>query len=64
MEAKLSASDKLEVVERLLSEVMAEKPNYSTAAQLVHDVRRLKTLIDANRPEQIAPVRPYKGRKK
>lgn len=62
MENKLSASEKLEIAERLLCEVMADKPNYSTAAQLVHDVRRLKTLIDANRPEQIADVPKRKRR--
>lgn len=62
MEAKLSASEKLAIVERLLSEIMDEKPNYSTAAQLVFDVRRLKNLIDGNIPEQIAAIRKPKRR--
>lgn len=62
MENNLSASEKLAIAERLLSEVMAEKPNYSTIPQAIYFVQRVRTLIDENKPEQIAPIRRRKGK--
>lgn len=62
MEANLSASEKLAIAERLLSEAMAEKPSYSTIPQALFYVQRVRILIEANKPEQIAPIRKRKGK--
>lgn len=62
MESKLSAPEKLAIAERLLSEVMAECPNYSTIPQALFYVQRVRTLIEANKPEQIAEIRRPKRR--
>lgn len=62
MEANLSASEKVAIAERLLSEALNELPNYSTLAQALYYVQRVRTLIDENKPEQIAPIRKRKGK--
>jgi hypothetical protein len=62
MENKLSSVEKLAVAERLLTEVMKEHPNYSTLPQAVYFVQRVQSLIEAGKPEQIAPIRKRKGR--
>lgn len=58
-----SVSEKLATAESLLREVMEARPNYSTLVQAVYYVSRVKALIDANKPEQIAPIRERKGRR-